>query len=95
MDNGEYSQLDAIVDILVLEFLKKKRFHNRIFVVSDDLKARLYVSGKMLDKFESEGRDIFIVDKAKLPDDFERGKDYAIELEWYLQDKRRRMFDLV
>jgi hypothetical protein len=95
MDDAKHSQLKSLVRAFVSTFLKNGKSHERIIVVGNDFEARMYVSGKMLEQLEEVNRDIEIVEARQLPRDFKPGRDYAIDLNWYLEDRRRTAFDFL
>jgi len=95
MDNIKHKQLELLANAFVSPFLKNGKSHERIIVVSDDFEARMYVSGRMLRLLEDSDREINLVESEKLPSDFKKGRDYAIDLNWYLEDRRRKAFDFL
>ena len=93
MDDVKHKQLELLANAFVSPFIKNGKSHERIIIVSDDFEARIYVAGAMLDRLEVADKDIAIVEANKLPRDFVRGRDYAIGLDWYLQDRTRKACD--
>ena len=93
MDNIKHEQLESLANAFVSPFLKNGKSHRRIIIVCADFEARMYVAGRMLQKLEEADKDVELVEADKLPGDFTRGADYAIDLNWYLDDRRRKAID--
>lgn len=93
MDNIKYNQLKSLAATFVSPFLKKDKLHRRIFIVSDDFEARIYMAGEMYKQLEEKDKEIKVIEMDKIPRDFVRGEDYAIGLDYYLASRDKKAVD--